>query len=73
MSDIVYVCPGCGQQIQPADQVVQTIKIRRVHTMGRWSEEQLVGEWFHERCWGTGVPPFRETDRGPLAEVLQRS
>jgi hypothetical protein len=71
---IVYVCGVCQQQLASADFVVQTVKIEEIHPVdGSTREVTLVGEWFHAGCWGDGSAPFREIDRGPLAEVLARS
>jgi hypothetical protein len=73
-SGIIYLCGRCRQLLRPTDEVVQTERIRLLQAVsGKPKEQTLVGEWFHERCWGQGIRPFREIDRGPLAEVLDRS
>jgi hypothetical protein len=71
MTDIVYLCGACGRQLRSTDRVVQTIRIAIVNTLGGPQEQPRVGEWFHEGHY-SGMP-FRETDRGTLAEVLARS
>lgn len=68
---IVYLCGACRVQLRPSDRVVQTIRIAIVNTLGGPHEQSRVGEWFHEAHY-SGMP-FREIDRGSLAEVLERS
>jgi len=71
---IVYICGVCQQQLASADFVVQTVKIEEIHPVDESTREvTLVGEWFHAGCWGSGSAPFREIDRGSLADVLRRS
>ena len=73
-SEIAQTCGACGRVLNPIDNVVQTEKIRQVHPVdGSTREVVLNGEWFHASCWAQGRAPFREIDRGPLAEVLARS
>ena len=71
---IVYICGICQQLLSPTDHVVQTVRVEQIHPVdGSTRELQLVGEWFHAGCWGDGSAPFREIDRGSLADVLGRS
>lgn len=73
-SEIVQTCGLCQRVLAPTDDVVQTEKIGQVHPVdGSTPEIILLGEWFHASCWGKGHAPFREIDRGPLAQVLARS
>jgi hypothetical protein len=71
---IVHICGVCQQQLTPTDHVVQTVRVEQIHPVdGSTRELQLVGGWFHAGCWGDGVAPFPEIDRGSLAKVLARS
>ncbi len=70
MDSAAYRCPVCRGYIGPDDRVVRSVEIRRLST---GQTQRLVGEWFHERCWGEGVTPFEEIDRGRLRDVLERS
>jgi hypothetical protein len=68
---IFYRCERCGGTLGPTDEVIKTVRIvRRRRIDGSAPEEPRKGAWFHVRC--NQPADHRETDRGPLGEVLAR-
>lgn len=73
MTGRMYICPVCGGFLAGDDEVVQTILMERLRTHdGEVHTSARPGDWFHAGCWGQGVRPHREIDRGPLNEVVAR-
>jgi len=71
---VLYVCGECRVRMRPDDLVVQTVMTKTLSAVSAETiTQRLVGEWFDAVCWGFGVLPFEEIDRGRLADVLERS